>query len=359
MIKAFICQTLEVTRLELRKTFFARRGLWIYLLAFAPILLYYGHSIYAPREQQRLAKIAQSHHIPAETLRSIKLGEKRDTIVGEIGEPYSKRGRNFQMEGGRSNERYLYQYTDGQSDYEFRFVDGVLTRINRADPETLADNNFIFAGIFQLYYLRLAIFFGCLGVFMNLFRGEMLDKSLHFYLMAPLRREALLAGKYLAGLIVTIIIFGAGTSLQFPAMLAQFDHKVVMDFMADPGWRELAEYLGITVLGCVGYGSLFLAAGLLFRNPVIPAAVILLWESASLFLPASLKHLTMIYYLQSLCPVAPPKDPNISLPLTLLISTAVPASPGEAIVGLGLFTSLVLVFAGIKSRKLEINYATD
>jgi len=30
----------------------------------------------------------------------------------------------------------------------------------------------IFAGVFQFFYLRLAIFFGCLGMFMYLFRGR-------------------------------------------------------------------------------------------------------------------------------------------------------------------------------------------
>jgi hypothetical protein len=44
-------------RLELRKTFFARRGLWVYLLAFAPLLLFLAHSIYMPRERDRLARI--------------------------------------------------------------------------------------------------------------------------------------------------------------------------------------------------------------------------------------------------------------------------------------------------------------
>ena len=35
----------------------------------------------------------------------------------------------------------------------------------------------------------------------------MIDKSLHFYLLAPIRREVLLVGKYLAGLIATVVIF--------------------------------------------------------------------------------------------------------------------------------------------------------
>ena len=66
------------------------------------------------------------------------------------------------------------------------------------------------------------MFFGCVGIFTNLFRGEMLDKSLHFYLLTPVRREILLAGKYLAGLLATVVIFTASVALQWEAMLWQF-----------------------------------------------------------------------------------------------------------------------------------------
>jgi hypothetical protein len=54
----------------------------------------------------------------------------------------------------------------------------------------------VFAGLFHFYYLRLGIFFGCVGIFSNLFRGEMLEKTLHYYYLTPLRRELLVAGKY-------------------------------------------------------------------------------------------------------------------------------------------------------------------
>src|SRR5579871_7046791 len=66
-------------------------------------------------------------------------------------------------------------------------------------PDFGEDTN-IFATTFQLFYLRLAVFFGCLGIFMNLFRGEVLDKSLHFYFLSPIRRDVLMIGKFLAGL---------------------------------------------------------------------------------------------------------------------------------------------------------------
>jgi ABC-type transport system involved in multi-copper enzyme maturation permease subunit len=359
MIGSTLGQVLLVMRLELAKTFFARRGLWVYLLALAPVLLFGAHSVYAPRERERLVRLAAAHPLPAAELRNLKVGAKQDDVVATLGQPYAKRGGQFHMEGGRMSRRAWFWYTDGKSDFVLRFVDGVLVRIDRTDPETLAGDSFVFATIFQFYYLRLAIFFGCLGVFMNLFRGEMLDKSLHFYLLTPVRREVLLAGKYLAGLAATVVIFTASTALQLPAMLAQFDRGVVAEYFAGPGWGQCAAYLGVTVLACVGYGSVFLAAGLFFRNPIIPAGVILFWESANLFLPAALKHISMTFYLQSLCPVAPPTDPNMPLVLQLLIYGAQPTSTPAAIVGVIGFTALVLGLAAYRVRRLEINYATE
>src|SRR5205823_10368913 len=84
----------------------------------------------------------------------------------------------------------------------------------------------IFATVFQFFYLRLAIFFGCLGIFMNLFRGEILDRSLHFYCLAPIRREVLMAGKFLAGLLATSTIFVTSELLQTIAFLWHFPPNV-------------------------------------------------------------------------------------------------------------------------------------
>ena len=64
----------------------------------------------------------------------------------------------------------------------------------------LSEDTEILAVIFQVFYLRLGIFFGCLGLFTWLFRGEIVEKSLHYYFLAPMRREVLVAGKFLAGL---------------------------------------------------------------------------------------------------------------------------------------------------------------
>jgi hypothetical protein len=354
-----LAQIFAVIRLELWKTFFSRRVAWVYVLAFAPVLLYVANSIYAPREQARLAAIAIKHPVSAQALRSVAVGVMLDDVTNNLGEPYKQRAGRRRVEGGRVNKRAVYQYTDGQSDVSFFFVNGTLRRIERDDPETLPKVSLIFATIFRFYYLRLAVFFGCVGVFTNLFRGEMLDKSLHFYLLTPMRREVLLAGKYLAGLLVTVLIFTTSTALQWVAMLWQFNGPVVADFLAGQGWSHLLSYLGVTALACAGYGAIFMAAGLIFRNPVVPAAIVLLWESANLFLPVALKKLGLIYYLQSLCPVVAAPDSSLPPQLTLLISETAPATTTVALGCLVIFTLLVIGYSALRARNLEINYSVD
>ena len=66
-------------------------------------------------------------------------------------------------------------------------------RIERG--HTMGEDNMIFAGMFQVYFLRLGIFFGCLGIFSNLFRAEVLERTLHYYFMSPVRREVLAVSK--------------------------------------------------------------------------------------------------------------------------------------------------------------------
>jgi len=96
-----------------------------------------------------------------------------------------------------------------------------------------------------------------------------------------------------------------------------------------------------------------------FRNPIIPTALVLVWEGANAFLPAALKKVSVIFYLQALCPVVAPSDFPMPVGLKILIATAEPVPPVEAIIGILVFTLLVLTVAGIRARKLEINYSAD
>lgn len=273
----WLTQIAAVLRLEMRKTFFSRRGLWVYLLALMPVVIFAGHSL-------------------------------------------------FMMQRGR--------------------------------PCDFAEDTNVFATVFQLLDMRLVLFFGCLGIFMNLFRGEVLDRSLHYYFLAPIRREVLVVGKYLSGLIASIVIFTGSTLLQWYAMYLHFPSAMVQGYLRDgAGWQHLASYAGITTLGCFGYGSLFLLMGALFRNPIFPAAGILIWESINSFLPSLLQKFSVIYYLKALCPIS--AAPGIEPPFNLLVVNADPISASVAVPGVLLFTLLVVVVAAWRVRQMEITYGTD
>ena len=64
---------------------------------------------------------------------------------------------------------------------------------------SISDLTEMYAFFYQTFMLRFAIFFSCALVFSQLFRGEVLEKTLHFYLLAPVKREVIAAGKFLAG----------------------------------------------------------------------------------------------------------------------------------------------------------------
>jgi len=359
MIKLWYRQIVSVVRLEMKKTFFSKRGLWVYLLAFAPVVLYMVQSVHVTRERQHLAQLAAEHPVSQAAFNGIRTGLRRDEVVERLGEPYWQRTRYYHGGNGEKHSFILYKYTDGKNAVTYHFEDDKLAGIHHRDPDTLPQSQLIFATSFQFYFLRLAVFFGCVGIFVNLFRGEMLHKSLHFYMLTPMRREVLLVGKYFAGLLATVVIFTSSTALQWWAMLWQFERGVIVNFLTGQGWTQFGAYLGVTALACVGYGSIFLAVGLLFRNPIIPTAVVLLLESANPFLPPLLKKTSMIYYLQSICPVTATPDKNMPPLINLLISPTEPATTLTAVTCIGLLTLLVLVLASRLAQKLEINYSTE
>ncbi|MEX2260704.1 MAG: hypothetical protein WD696_02070 [Bryobacteraceae bacterium] len=352
MNTATLRQVWTIAKLQLRRVFFAKRSLWVYLLALFPSVIFIGHGIDATLDKNRWA----SRITPAAVLDSIQTGETDEAVLARAGTPINDRRWRHREED--REHRYLMYY-DGKRRVNLSFESGILQGRSARTLIDFEEDRLVYAGVFQYFYLRLAIFFGCLGIFMNLFRGEMLDKTLHFWFLVPARREVLLAGKYLAGLIAATLIFTIGATICFGAMLWPQDPAEVQAYWQQNGPSHLFWYGAAAALGCVGYGSVFLAAGLLLRNPIVPAVVLLLWEGINGFLPAMLQKLSVLYYVQSLCPVPPPMDSDVPALMRLLLAPAEPASAGTAILGLLGVTALVLWSASRAVRKLEINYGTD
>jgi F5/8 type C domain-containing protein len=291
-------------------------------------------------------------------------GESEDSDTRDFNIQLSTDGKTFttvaaSTGAGFVEERTEYRsivYFDGRRSAYLMFVDGKLESRNVGRVLDLEEDRAVFAGIFQYFYLRLAIFFGCLGIFMYLFRGEMSNRTLHFWFLAPARREVLLAGKYAAGLIAAAAIFGGGALLMVAAMIWPHDPVEVQAYWNAGGMGQVLWYAAAAALGCVGYGSVFLAVGLYVRNPIIPAAVLLAWEGANGIFPHVLQKMSILYYLQSLCPVPAPLDDDAPTLIRLLAAPAAPASRPGAILGLLLLSAFVLWIASLAVRRMQISY---
>ena len=206
--------------------------------------------------------------------------------------------------------------------------------------------------IYNGLILRTLIFFGSAWIFMNLFRGELVDRSLHYYFLSAVRREVLVVAKYLSGLATSIILF---TSTTVAAMLLlyfpHFYSQSLRYFTEGRGLSQLLTYAGITILACVGYGAFFLVVGLFIRNPIIPALLLYGWEWLNFLLPPVLKKISVIHYLNSLVPVPLNEGPFAVI--------ADPTPAYIAIPSMVVVTLIVLVLAAYRIRHMEIRYGSE
>jgi ABC-type transport system involved in multi-copper enzyme maturation permease subunit len=210
----------------------------------------------------------------------------------------------------------------------------------------------MFAVMYQTFILRIVVFLGCVAVFGNLIRREVLERSLHYYFLSPMRRELLVVAKYLTGVVVTVTLFGLSTVASY--LLAYLPYEsggVERFFFQGPGFAHLGSYLLVTVLACIGYGALFLAFGFFFRSPAIPALAVFGWEAILFLLPPLLKKVTVLHYLHALCPV-----PVSDGPMALLADAP---SPWVAIPGLFLLAAVLVALSARKIRGMEIKYEED
>jgi len=210
----------------------------------------------------------------------------------------------------------------------------------------------LYAVIFNALILRTVIFFGCAWIFMNLFRGEIVDRSLHYYFLSSVRREVLVAGKYFSGLLTALILFTSVTVVSMLLMFFPHFYSASMRFFFEgPGLTHLLTYAGITMLACIGYGAFFIVVGLFIRNPIIPALLLYGWEWLNFLLPPLLKKISVIHYLNSLVPVPISEGPFAVI--------AEPTPAWISVPGLLIITAIVLIAAGTRIRRMEIRYGSE
>lgn len=227
--------------------------------------------------------------------------------------------------------------------------------IDRNAGDQIPEDTDILAGIVQFYYIRLAIFFGCLGIFSRLIRGEMVERSLHYYLLSPVRREVLLLAKFFAGATSAVMLFGTALLADFTLIYLRF-HAAGYDYVFNgPGLGQIEAYLGIAVLACLGYGSVFLLLSMLFKNPTPAAMLVMGWEAINPILPSLLQKVSVASYLRHLMPIKVPGEGIFAL---LTVNTE-PVAPWVAALGVLIVTVVVVTLSCYRMRGLEIRYTTE
>jgi len=208
-----------------------------------------------------------------------------------------------------------------------------------------------FANVYHFFVLRFIVFFSAALLFVKLFRGEILERSLHYHLLAPVRREVLAVGKYFGGLVASAAILGATVVLTMVLFYLPHGSEGMAYLTSGSGLGDIFAYVVTTVLACAAYGALFMLAGLFFKNPMVPAVLFLGWEVLTPFLPGFLKILSIVHYLGSLEPV-----PISQGPFALM---AQPVPVWLAVIALIAISGGLLALSAWKARGLEVTYSTE
>ena len=160
--------------------------------------------------------------------------------------------------------------------------------------------------IFGLY-LRFII--PVLGIFYgtSLIADEVEDKTITYLFTRPIRRGAVLLGKYLAYLACTI-------SVVLPSIMLVYLLIVPMHGALGASFLDLLKDLAIIAAGLAVYGALFAFVGAKFNRPLLVGLIFIFgWEQAALAIPGYMKRFTVMYYLQALVPHAMPNDGIVGL----------------------------------------------
>ena len=165
----------------------------------------------------------------------------------------------------------------------------------------------IFGMMIWIFYLRFTI--PVLGVFYgtSLIADEVEDKTITYLFTRPIRRGAVLVGKYLAYLGCTVFVV-------LPSVMLVYLLVVPMNGSLGGSFLDLVKDLSLLAIGLAVYGALFAFIGAKFKRPLLIGLVFIFgWEQIALAFPGYLKYYTVAYYLQALVPHAMPNDGALSM----------------------------------------------
>jgi ABC-2 type transport system permease protein len=195
----------------------------------------------------------------------------------------------------------------------------------------------LFGSMIWLMFLRfivpvLAVFYGT-----SLIADEVEDKTITYLFTRPIPRGAVMAGKYLAYLVCTIMVVLPSVMIVYFLIVPYGGGSIAASF------PDLVKDLALLALGLIAYGALFAWVGARFKRPLLTGLIFVFgWEQAAMVFPGYLKRFTIAYYLQALVPHTMPSDNLLGMLQAIVRETP---SLLSCLVSLGVITALFLWLA--------------
>jgi ABC-type transport system involved in multi-copper enzyme maturation permease subunit len=198
----------------------------------------------------------------------------------------------------------------------------------------------------MIWILFLSFIVPVLGVFYgtSLIADEVDDKTITYLFTRPVRRGAVVVGKYMAYLLCTTLVV-------LPSVMIVY--FLMVPFRQIPAsFISLVVDLGVLGLGLAAYGALFAFVGAALRRPLIAGLVFIFgWEFVTLLLPGYLKRFTIAYYLQPLVPHAMPTGDTVSLLQGALFRDPPSVAASLGFLSLAIVASLILAVRVVEQRE--------
>jgi len=207
------------------------------------------------------------------------------------------------------------------------------------------------AGMFgmMIWILFLRFIVPVLGVFYgtSLVADEVEDKTITYLFTRPVRRSAILVGKFIAYLVCTTLVVLPGVMLVY-FLIVPFG-EIAASF------PSLLTDLALLAIGLAAYGGLFALVGTVMKRPLVVGLVFAFgWEQLALIMPGYLRKFTLAYYLQSPVPHAMPSDGVVSL-LQSVFTDSPSAGTSLACLAAAIAVSLVLAGRVVERREYVLD----
>ena len=210
----------------------------------------------------------------------------------------------------------------------------------------------LFGFMIWLFFLRFIV--PVLGVFYGtaLIADEVEDRTITYLFTRPIRRGAVLMGKYLAYLACT------GLVVLPSVMVVYFLLVPVGGGSLGAAFPALVKDLGLLGLGLAVYGAVFALVGAWFKRPLLSGLIFVFgWEPVIVALPGYLKKFTVAHYLQALVPHAMPQENVASVLQSILQVFGPPPSVWSSLAWLAVIwvTGLALATRVVERREYVLD----